>query len=208
MSIPTHRADCQTWTFATNCRDCGRHIYVLQCTCGSAVLLDERQPPWPKHECVSGIGGSGYSGWEAVDILRAHGVPIVPSILDKVFPKTAAKKQTLKSVLEDIRAVKPKGRARHSLLAVLRELHTQTNRTVSMKALGGVGAKLLNLPSGSFEQITLVDNGRHPNLSYTCILPRRLGLPKTAKNKIVFAQIEGRAVGSHAIWLVKDIRVI
>jgi hypothetical protein len=97
---------------------------------------------------------------------------------------------------------------RRSLLAVVRELQMATNRTERMKALGGLGAKLLNLPSGPFGQITLVNNGRRPNLSYTCILPQRLGLPKHAKNKMVFAQIEGRGTGEHKIWLVTDIRII
>ncbi len=208
MSIPTHGPYCQTWMYPTNCWYCGRPIHVLQCTCGSVVLFDYPRPPWQEHDHAGGIGGSGFSGWAAVDVLRAHGVPIVPSILDKIFPTAATKRQTLKSASEDIRKVKPKGGVRHSLLAVVRELYAAANRTERMKALGGVGARLFNLPRGRLAQITLVNNGRRPNLSYTCILPEHLGLPKKAKNKIVFAQIEGRGVSDHAVWIVTDIRVI
>jgi hypothetical protein len=74
--------------------------------------------------------------------------------------------------------------------------------------LGNVGRKLLNLPTGALWQVTVVNNGKRPNLSYTCILPARLGLPKTAKNQIAFVQIEGRVAGAHRIWLVTDIHLI
>jgi hypothetical protein len=77
-----------------------------------------------------------------------------------------------------------------------------------MKVLGGFGTRLLKLPPGPVSQITLVNNGTQPNLSYTCILPSALGLAKNAKNKMVFAEIEGRGVRGNAIWIVTDIRVI
>src|SRR5437773_2376507 len=85
MSVPTHRATCQTWMYPTDCWYCGARIHVLQCTCQSAVLLDYPRPPWQKHDCSGGIGGSGYSGWAAVDVLRAHGFAITTKILDKCF---------------------------------------------------------------------------------------------------------------------------
>ena len=120
--------------------------------------------------------------------MRANGVPIVASILNKVFPPSAKKWRTPKAVSDDIKTVNPVGGAHHSLLAVVRELLTETNRTERVKALGGVGAELLKLPRGPLWQTTLVVNSRRPNLAYTCILPQRLGLPKNAKNKIVFAE--------------------
>lgn len=208
MSVPTHGPYCQTLMYPTDCWYCGARIYVLQCTCGSVVLFDYPRPPWQEHDHSGGIGGSGLSGWAAVDVLRANGIPIVPSILDKVFPRSATKKQTLKSISEDIRSVKPRIGVKQSLLAVVRELHTETNRTERLRTLGGLGAKFFNLPKGRFGQVTLVNNGRRPNLSYTCILPQQLGLERSAKNKMVFAQIEGRGIGENAIWLVTDIRVI
>jgi hypothetical protein len=136
------------------------------------------------------------------------GVPIVESVLDRIFPKAKNKQQALKSASEDIRAVSPKAAVRNSLLAVVREFYAEINRTERTKALGGLGAKLLNLPRRPIAQITLVNNRRRPNLSYTCILPERIGLPKSAKNKVVFAQIEGRGVAENTIWVVTDIRVI
>jgi hypothetical protein len=194
--------------YPTNCWGCGHPIHILQCTCGSVVLFDYPRPPWQEHECHSGIGGSGYSGWQAVDVLRSMGVPIVESVLDKIFPKAKNKQQALKSAAEDTRAVPPKRNAHRSFLALVSDLHPQTNRTERMRALGGIGAKFFNLPSGSFGQITLINNGKHPNLSYTCILPERLGLPKSAKNKIVFAEIEGRGILGNVIWIVTDIHLI
>ena len=91
MPVPTHGPLCQTRIYPTACWSCQHEIFVLQCTCGSAVLLDDRWPPWPKHTCAStggtgGIGGSGLSGWAAVETLRAQGVPITSDIIQEVFP--------------------------------------------------------------------------------------------------------------------------
>jgi hypothetical protein len=129
--------------------------------------------------------------------------------LDKVFPPSATKKQTPKSAPpEDVKAVKPIGGEQRSLLAIVRDLMTETKRTERLRALGGVGTGLLRLPKGLLWQVTLVVNGERPNLTYTCILPQRLGLTKNAKDKMIFAQIEGRVAGEHAIWLVTDARVL
>lgn len=208
MPVPSHRASCQTWMYPTKCWYCGASIHVFQCTCGSAVLFDYPRPPWQEHDCSGGIGGSGFSGWAAVDVLRSRGIPITLSVLDKVFPRTATKKPTAAFVSEEIVAVKPKAGMCVSLLAVLRDICADTARIRRMINLGNLGAKLLNLPKGPFEQITLVDNRSRPNASYTCILPQRLGLPKRAKNKLVFAEIEGRGAGENAVWLVKDVHVV
>jgi hypothetical protein len=128
--------------------------------------------------------------------------------LDKVFPPSGTKKRTPQRVLQDIKAINPVGGEKCSLLAVVRELLSRTNQTERVRTLGGVGAKFLRLPKGPFWQVTLVVNSERPNLTYTCILPQRLGLPKDAKNKMVFAQIQGRVAGEHAIWLVTDIRLL
>ena len=172
------------------------------------MLFDYTRPPWQEHECHSGIGGSGYSGWQAVDVLRSVGVPMVESVLDKIFPKATNKQVALQAASDDIKSVRARRGVRRSFLAVVSDLYQQTNRTERMKTLGGIGAKFFNLLSGPFGQITLVNNGTRPNLSYTCILPERLGFPKSAKNKIVFAEIEGRGVPGNAAWVVTDIRVI
>src|ERR1700722_4808929 len=131
--------------YQTDCWYCGKAIHILQCTCGSAVLLDYNRPPWQEHECHSGIGGSGYSGWQAVDVVRSMGFPIYENVLDKIFPKPGNKKQAQKSAAKDIKKVPPKLRVHRTFLAVVRELQTETNRTDIIQRLGGVGAKLLNL---------------------------------------------------------------
>jgi hypothetical protein len=199
VSVPTHRASCQTWMYPTQCWYCRAPIHVLQCTCGSAVLFDYPRPPWQEHDCSGGIGGSGFSGWAAVDVLRSRGIPITRSVLNKVFPRTATGKATAAFASEEIGAVKPKAGICVSLLAVLRDVRADTTRIRRVTDLGDLGAKFLNLPKGSFEQITLVDNRSRPNGSYTCILPQRLGLPKSAKNRLVFAEIEGRGAGESAV---------
>jgi hypothetical protein len=125
-----------------------------------------------------------------------------------VFPGAAARKATTAPDSEEIGAVKPKAGVCVSLLAVLRDIRADTTRIRRVIDLGDLGAKLLNLPKGPFEQITLVDNRSSPNASYTCIVPQRLGLPKSAKNKFVFAEIEGRGTGENAIWVVKDVHVV
>ena len=49
MSVPTHRAGCETRTWKTNCLDCGKPVYFFACTCGSKVFFDALGDPWPLH---------------------------------------------------------------------------------------------------------------------------------------------------------------
>jgi len=49
MSVPTHREDCQTRTWKTNCPDCRKPVYFFACTCGSKVFFDALGDPWPLH---------------------------------------------------------------------------------------------------------------------------------------------------------------
>lgn len=207
MSIPTHRADCQTWLYPTRCWSCNAHIHVLQCTCGSAVLFDETWPDWEHHECGRnrGIGGSGISGWEAVDVLRSYGLPIDARVFDKVFPpgKSSAPKQNEVG----IESVQPASDGTRVILAVLREFNQSTKRTKELEKLGALGRKLLGLPNrGRLWQLTLIVNNERPNKSYTCICPDAFEIGIRNKDQVVLATIEPRKGGSHAIWLVKDIR--
>jgi hypothetical protein len=209
MSVPTHRASCQTWIYPTGCWYCGADIYVLQCTCGSAVLLDMNRPPWDEHDCsaTGTLGRSGLKGWAAVDVLRSNGVPINADIMAKVFPRPEGKKATAPEAVS-MKAVKPKTGQKIGILAVVRNLLTTTKKIAGLGELGEMGAKLLQLPKGRLWQVTLVVNGERPNLSYTCILPAALGLAKDAKDKIVFAQLEAKVAADHAHWLVTEIQVI
>jgi hypothetical protein len=209
VPVPTHGPSCQTLIYPTNCWYCGRPIHVLQCTCGSAVLLDQPKPPWPEHDCsAGGIGGSGLSGWAAVDVLKANGIPIDANIMAKVFPAMPRSGKAPAAPHESMAAIQPKVGAKVDLVAIVRELLRDTKKTDRLNALGDVGSKLLKLPKGDLWQLTLVANSERPNLTYTCIIPARLGLPKDAKNKMVFSHIEARVVGTHAIWLVTEIQLV
>jgi hypothetical protein len=209
LPIPTHGPSCQTIIYPTGCWYCGRPIHVLQCTCGSAVLFDQPKPPWPEHDCSSGgIGGSGLSGWAAVDVLRANGIPIDANIMAKVFSAKLRPGKAGAPPPESMAAIQPEAGKKIDLVAVVRELLTDTKKTDRLNALGDVGAKLLKLPKGDLWQLTLVVNSERPNLTYTCILPARLGLSKDAKNKMVFAQIEAKVVGAYAIWLITEIQLV
>ena len=137
------------------------------------------------------------SGWAAVDVLRANGIPIDANIMAKVFPaKLRSGKVGASPPPESMTAIQPKAGKKINFVAIVRELLTDTKKTDRLNALGDVGAKLLKLPKGDLWQLTLVVNSERPNLTYTCILPARLGLPRNAKNKMVFAQIEAKVVGA------------
>jgi hypothetical protein len=143
----------------------------LQCTCGSAVLFDKPKPPWAEHDCSSGgIGGIGLSGWAAVDVLRANGVPIDANIMAKVFPpKLRSGKAGASPPPESMAAMEPEAGKKIDLVAIVRGLLTDTKKTDRLKALGDLGTKLLRLPKGDLWQLTLVINSERPNLTYTCI---------------------------------------
>jgi hypothetical protein len=209
LPVPTHRASCQTWMYATKCWDCGTPIHVFQCTCGSAILLDEPRPPWDEHNCeeTGTIGRSGLKGWIAADVLRANGVSISPKIMAMLFPGGSTKKNT-EPPPQPIKKIGPKSGQPLDLLGVVREISRGTKRTAELDLLSGVGAKVLNLPKGKLWQITLVVNSVRPNLSYTCVLPTALGLPESAKNKMVFAKLQAKVAGSHSFWLVTSIELV
>jgi hypothetical protein len=127
--------------------------------------------------------------------------------LAKIFPKTSGGGK-MASQHVDIKAVPPSGQQVISLLAVVREIRAETKRTASLNALGAIGGKLLGLPKGPLQQVTLIVNKERPNLAYTCVVPPQVGLSKFEKNKMVFAQLVSRVAGDFAIWLATDIRVI
>lgn len=49
MSVPTHQAGCQTVTWRTTCRDCGKPVFFFSCSCGSKIFFDSLGDPWPLH---------------------------------------------------------------------------------------------------------------------------------------------------------------
>jgi hypothetical protein len=167
-------------------------------------------PPWEEHDCsaTGTIGRSGLKGWAAVDVLRSAGVPISADIMSKIFPGAGGGKKAESTKPPSMKAVKPKAGEKPGVLALVCELLTSTKKTGELDKLGGVGTKLLQLPKGKLWQVTLVVNSERPNLTYTCILPANLGLPKESKNKMVFAQMEAKTAGDHALWLITEIQLI
>ena len=180
MSVPTHGPFCQTLIYDAVCWSCQEEIFVFQCSCGSVVLFDEPNPPWPKHVCggtgdAGGIGGSGINGWQAVDVLRANGVPITPDIMQIIFPGVQSEQG--KSVrVEEIVKVDPTPKVRQTSIAVVRELPSSTKRTKDVESLSAMAFRILGIdPKKRYRQITLVDNGTRPNRSYTGLVPEDLG---------------------------------
>ena len=52
MPAPTHRSSCETLFFRpARCQDCSQIVYFWGCSCGSRVLFDATEKPWPKHRC-------------------------------------------------------------------------------------------------------------------------------------------------------------
>lgn len=212
MAIPTHGPSCRTWSYQTACWDCGEAIHVLQCTCGSVVLLQAMGWPWPQHECRShspasgGLGGSGLSGWMAVNKLRRLGIPITEAVMEKIFPEDSPASRDART--DDTRKVEPLGHGAKDLLAVLRELKRTTRRTVDIEDLPVMGKKLLGLEIHvRYWQVTLIRNDIQPNESYTALIPDPLA--RTLKRGVmVAAKIVARGLGSQVCWLVSDIRVV
>ncbi len=212
MPVPTHGPFCQTWIYSTACWSCQHEIFVLQCTCGSAVLLDDRWPSWPKHTCAStggtgGIGGSGLSGWAAVETLRAQGVPITSDIIQEVFPgeRPSGHKPSSETATNRI---EPGDGTQRSVLAVVRELHSKTRRISSVDELSELGRKLLGLnPKMHYRQITLVANSVRPNESFTALIPDALARGLEI-GVIVRATISGCVRGNFANWVITDVTLV
>ena len=209
MSVPTHGPFCQTLVYGTSCRYCQKGIWVLQCTCGSVVLLDERRPPWPKHACAnedafSGIGGSGFSGWTAVSKLMEMGVTITPDVRRKIFPSSRSPVHKSDRGTE-VKRIKPQDGKRHSLLAVVRELHSSTKRIATINTMSTLGCQLLGLdPAARYWQITLVDNAGRPNKSFTAVVPDHLarGL---RRGVMVMAEMFGSVKSDFSSWVITSI---
>lgn len=213
MAVPTHGSGCQTRVYPVNCWDCAKPIHIFQCSCGSAVLFDALGPVWDEHDCWSseagGIGGSGYSGWNALDVLQSAGMKVTSDVMAAVFPNSQTKQQSDIQQPQTVR-VEPLGNMKEQVIAIIRDVHSETKLTKSLDELGVMGQELLGLDKAkNWMQLTLIANNERPNRSFTCIVPDTLGTSATSKkDQIVFAQIEGRVAGETAIWLMLDFHVL
>lgn len=209
MPVPTHGPFCQTLVYPTSSWYCQQSIFVLQCTCGSAVLFDALGWPWPKHTCsgaggAGGIGGSGFSGWEAVDVLRAHGATISNDVWKKKFPGQSQERRNVRPT-DNIKRIDPAHGQTRDLLAVVRELHSHTSQTSAVEDLSTMGKRLLGLDTGIRHwQITLVQNDIRPNESLTALIPKHLARD-LKRHMIVMATLTGRVQGNVSHWIVSEI---
>lgn len=213
MSVPTHGEFCSTWMYPRNCWYCGCSIYILQCSCGSTVLLDTPRPPWEKHDCGSGgIGGSGYSGWIAIDQLRAEGVPITNSIMKQVFNDLRKSLKNNKKPDPDIEKAHPYENQKVQFLGIVREKNRKTKLIDKMNALSDMAHKIITLPMGKKIQFTIHDNGGKIHKSYTC-----LALEKTIPSGIkvgIIVKITLRPCfskglpDSDSVWFVEEIGLL
>ena len=209
MSVPTHGPFCQTLVYRTSCHFCQEGIWILKCTCGSAVPLDECGPPWPKHGCANrskagGIGGSGFSGLDAANKLLDLGIPISADVRQKIFPRSQNFARNAERGVE-ITRIKPRDGKRQSLLAVVRELHSSTRRIADVDALSALGRQLLGLhPEAPYRQITLVVNLDRPNRSFTALVPDHL-VQGLKRGVMVTAEMFGSVRGAFASWVITDI---
>jgi DNA-directed RNA polymerase subunit RPC12/RpoP len=56
LPAPTHGPGCETLFFRpARCQDCNQIVYFWGCSCGSRVLFDATEKPWPKHRCSGSV---------------------------------------------------------------------------------------------------------------------------------------------------------
>lgn len=205
MSVPNYGPFCQTVTYNTSCRSCQQQIYVMQCTCSSAVLFDELGWPWPKHVCDN-TGGSDLSGWQAVDVLRAHGVSISHDIVQKIFPPNYQLSRESNREQIEIVKIEPVENSRQTILAVVREIEMETKKTKVQESLPEFGKKLFGIdPKLTCCQVTLVDNTDRPNKSFTGLAPSHL-VEGLKYNSMVMAEMYGRVTPALSIWVIHDMK--
>lgn len=210
MPVPTHGPFCQTLVYPTSCWHCKQRIHILQCTCGSVVLFDSGEPPWPKHVCsrtgagTSGVGDSGLSGWQAVDVLRSQGVPISFDIMEKIFGDGQQPTYRDTELADDIRRIEPKIDETRNMLAVIRELNKCTRRTSSVDELSSMGRQLLGLANTRYWQITIVQNNTRPNESYTALVLESFA-QTLEEGMMVNVSMSAQVSGNFSEWVVSSI---
>lgn len=220
MSIPSHGPHCTTWMYKTSCWYCTAQIAVLQCTCGSAVLFDEPEPPWPRHLCNGygqdsnssggkGIGGSGISGWSAIDQLRSSGMPITPKTIQKVFGNPDEIEGN-KTINPDIKAVRPRRGKSRDLIVHLMNFHQSTAVTKAAEKLSDIARQIEGLPDhqGKLFQVTMHHSLGTERHSYTALVPKSALPSKISahlKNHSVF---HAHMIATQNYWFITDLHLL
>lgn len=203
MSIPTHGSDCHTTTYPSACRSCGKHIFILQCTCGSAVLLNSLGWPWPHHQCLD---PNLPRGWRAIQKLRDMGIPIDHRVIKYAYdPKSPTSLNTPPPTLTKVKSESGK---KLELITLLRECHSNTKHTQKLQQLGTIGQKMFNMSSSNIIQLTLHDTSASPPRSYRCLFPSApINLSANIGN-LVAVVLEGVEFGSFSTWVVRELCVV
>ena len=115
MPVPTHREDCHTMIWRTNCPDCNKPVWFFSCSCGSKVFFETKGFPWTHHadNCpIYNIRLMLESGTSAAQIRKllesqaAHQNTNLPSLVEEFLSKNGAVgKPIFKEVLPDNESV-------------------------------------------------------------------------------------------------------
>jgi hypothetical protein len=202
MSVPNHGPFCQSKTYPVKCWDCGKQIYIFQCTCGSTVLFDRLGSPWPIHDC----GGEKLpTGWDAIRKLQSMGVPIDQRVMEYAFGK---KPKRPSNAPPPIIRVDPVHGEVLDIIAILREYNDTTKVVNSIKEFGTIGLQILGLKNDQkVAQITFHDTSKSQAESYTCLMPLALSVNKSDIGKLIGVSLRGVVSGSMSYWIVSNIDV-
>lgn len=192
MPVPSHSPYCQTWLYETSCWSCGQKIYVLQCTCGSAVLFNDVNP-FEHHSCLGGIGDSGISGWQAIDVLRAEGMPITPEIFKMVFGNTPAQNTDRPPKLDTV-SISPVQGKNLEIIVNLKDFNDSTKNTRRINGLNEMARQFEGIPKtlNNFHQLLFISNNDTEKTSYV-VLAAKKDVPNNVK----------ALAKQHAVFFVK-----
>ena len=208
MGIPTHGPLCMTRMYRVNCWYCGSRIYVLECSCGSAVLFNYNKPPWDEHTCSGGIGDSGLSGWNAIEALQNAGMPLSKEMMDTAFGRKA--KQAINRP-DDLSAITQKVEPRKGdifePILNLEGFYKNTKETKNANALLDIGRGIEGIPKNekNFCQITFIRNHEDGRESYTALIASNkvpANIEKEKEHRSIFFV---RLLGLKSWWLVDSI---
>ena len=209
MPVPSHNPNCRTRMYKTKCWDCGALIFVFECNCGSAVLFNNNQPPFDRHTCSGGIGDSGFSGWNAIDVLRNEGMPITPDVLEIVFGSLPKENQK-STVYKDSEAISVSPQHSLEIIANIEDFHRKTKETEKANSLSAMARELEGIPKNivSMNQITLKHNINDNPASYTALIPYKLCPSNIFDLRKSRAVVFAKLIGLRSWWLVEDIELL
>ncbi len=163
------------------------------------------RPPWPKHYCGSfqptggGIGGSGYSGWQAVRALREMGFEITEDISQKIFGDKQSQSRPRRDPNASTAAQPVKGPP-ISVLGRVDNIVQESRRLKAVSALQPLQRKVLGLTAKQYWQVTLVQNGQSPAPTFTCLIDAAICSSECEVGRMASMTIEARIAGGFAEW--------